>query len=232
MKKILILFGLILLLNESYACPVFKFHITFSGTHTFYIENINNPSDHISVTGNGSVDAWSFNSTLGSSCLTFGANICYKIKCVGGTAGAEILGIKFNGSDPVNLVINYDLVTQKFTVINNGNVSAYIIFRAAIPGNSPICSSCNSGILILNNFLFQDDSQSYPDPVPLPTFFFTSLTESSSLIAIEDCVIGADVRLDADPVNGYIIIFPGFSTLPGVTFIAQALDGCGPLIPN
>jgi hypothetical protein len=41
----------------------------------------------------------------------------------------------------------------------------------------------------------------------------------------------AAVKLDADPVNGFIELNPGFEVRAGALFIARALDGCGPAIP-
>lgn len=224
-----------ILMKGSNACPNFYFHLTFTGTQTFYFENINNPADHVTRTGTGSLDAWSFNSSLGGSCgMTFGANICYKIKHVGGSATAEIIGIKFTGSNPNHLTLQYDLLTETFSVTNAGNISAYTLTRALVPGDSPICSSCTSGIYILDNYVSQDDMNSYPQPLPIPMSFTTVLTESSTQIIFENTIIaaGSVVRVDADPVNGYIIFFEGFEVKPGAVFVAKALDGCGPLIPN
>jgi hypothetical protein len=42
----------------------------------------------------------------------------------------------------------------------------------------------------------------------------------------------ATVKLDANPINGFVELLPGFSTQQGATFVAQALDGCGVLIPH
>lgn len=65
----------------------------------------------------------------------------------------------------------------------------------------------------------------------------TQIVESSNWIKI--CTSGAtvvsnqSVKLDAEPINGYIEINPGFQAFPtgnGV-FIAQALNGCATGIP-
>lgn len=218
-----------------HACPNFKFHITFTGTQTFYIEDINNSSSNLLVTGTGSIDAWNFNSSLANPCgLTFAANICYQIKCAVGTSNAEAITIKFNGNDPVNLVVNYNVISETFTVTNIGNASAYTIHWGDVGDNPPTCSNCNSDVVIMDNYLFQDNTQLYPAPGILPTIFTTLLTESGTFITIKNSTIpmGADVKLDANPANGFVMLYPGFSTLLGANFLAQPLDGCGPLIPH
>jgi Secretion system C-terminal sorting domain len=234
MKKILALVGLIILMTNSYCCPTFKFHITFSGTQTFIIENMSNPLDNILVTGLNSVDAWSFNTHLAQPCgLTFGADICYKIHCAVGTTSAEAIAIKFTGGDPVNLTINYDISAETYTVTTPGNTSTYSINWGNVSDNPPSCLVCNSDIVILYNYLYYDNTGFYTPPSIAPTSFTTPLTQSSTFIAIGDCVIptGADVRLDAEPINGFVQIFENFEVQPGAIFIAEALDGCGALIP-
>lgn len=65
--------------------------------------------------------------------------------------------------------------------------------------------------------------------------YSTVLTESSTYIKINSSVASAiKVKLDANPNSGYVEMKPGFIAFPTLDgeFIAQALDGCGILIPS
>jgi len=222
MKKTFFL--LFLLINiQSFGCPNFLFHLTFSGYRTFTIQNMNNPSNFITVSGNGSIDAWSFSSTLGSPCgVTFGSNICYTIlEVTAHVTSDEIIAIRFNGPSPNHLTIHYDYVNRTFSVTNPGNPAAYSLSWGSVADNPPSCcddplNCCTPDIII---------SGSYATP----------LTQSGSWIQSNGFTIipvNAIVKLDADPVIGFVLFHPGFSTLAGATLVAQALDGCGILIPH
>ncbi len=74
-----------------------------------------------------------------------------------------------------------------------------------------------------------------PINVTITGTYTTPLTESQTWIksnAVTIIPATAIVKLDADPVNGYVELNPGFETQPGALFIAQALDGCGSGIPS
>jgi hypothetical protein len=71
--------------------------------------------------------------------------------------------------------------------------------------------------------------------------YFTPLTESQTWIksvGITTIQNNVSVKLDADPVNGYVLLMPASNTdfflskpTGNGVFIAQALDGCGPGVP-
>jgi Secretion system C-terminal sorting domain len=64
--------------------------------------------------------------------------------------------------------------------------------------------------------------------------FITPLTESQTWIASSGSTIvpgNANVKLDANPANGFVQLNPGFETQPGANLVAQALDGCGGAAP-
>ncbi len=64
--------------------------------------------------------------------------------------------------------------------------------------------------------------------------YTTMLTESQTWIksnAVTIIPAASNVKLDADPVNGYVELNSGFETQTGATFVAEALDGCGTGIP-
>lgn len=218
------------------ACPTSYFHIITTGTQTFYFENMNNPSDHLTVTTGSfnSIDAWDFSSTLSNPCgMKFGSNTCYKIYRVGAPATAQAAVIVFKGGNPNHLTLNYDLATESFTVSNPGNTSAYLLSFATI-ANPPPCPLCNSDLVIIDNYLVQDNTQTYPGPATLPLSYLVTLTQSGTFIQIFTSLIaaGTTVKMDAHPVNGYILLGEGFETQPGAVFLAQSLDGCGPLVPQ
>jgi hypothetical protein len=216
MRKILAIL-LFFMSTSSYACPAFYFHITFAGTKTFTIQDVNNPAVYINVTGAGSIDAWSFNTSLGSPCgITFGADVCYSIlEVTEHLTTDEKIAIRFNGNSPADLTIAYNSVSRTFTVVNPGDITAYSLSWGNCGDNPPVC--CAPAITITGAYA-----------VPL--------TQSGTWIkSLSTTVIpgNADVRLDADPVSGYVELNTGFETKPlvGYAFVAQALDGCGAGIP-
>ena len=241
MKKLIT--GLLLLFSSGLvACPTFLFHITHGGTSslTFTIQDLNNPSSSIQVlssmysNGMHSIDAWSFAGNLAQPCgITFASNRCYKITVNGSTSNAQYLIIKFNGQSPNNASFEYDITNETFNLTNPGaaNTYTYSIQNASLPA---LCSACFDLVYIMDNFVFEDGINTYPQPIPAPSSYNTSLTESNSFIWVESTVISntGNVRLDANPQNGYILLTAGFETKPGAIFIAQALDGCGLLIPQ
>lgn len=214
MKKLLLSFCLFASM-PLFACPDFYFHLTFSGTRTFIIQNINNPADNITVTGTNSIDAWNFNTSLGNHCgMTFGSDVCYTIiEATEHITSDEIISVRFNGSSPNHLTINYDGVTKTFSITNPGNTSAYSLSWGDNADNPPTC--CSSDIIITGSYT-------------------TILTESGTWIKSSGITFvpgNVPVTLDANPVNGFIELYPGFEVQMGATFVAQALDGCGPAIP-
>lgn len=65
--------------------------------------------------------------------------------------------------------------------------------------------------------------------------YTTPVTESSSWIksnSTTTILTGTIVKLDAEPVNGFIQFNDGFSTQAGSVLIARALDGCGSALPT
>ncbi len=95
------------------------------------------------------------------------------------------------------------------------------VLRAQGPYNKPVQReaasklSCGSNIVITGTYA-------------------ATLTESLNWIASGGItVIPAPftVKLDADPVSGYVELNPGFETQAGATFVAEALDGCGAGVP-
>ena len=79
-------------------------------------------------------------------------------------------------------------------------------------------------------------SQTCPFTVTITTAdYATTLTQSNTWIKMSSNALAtASVKLDADPVNGYVELNPGFVANPGVLgfFIAQPLDGCGTGVPS
>jgi hypothetical protein len=245
MKKIIILIVLVSFFIAGYSCPPFYFHVTHDGTSplTFRIEDMNNPSNAIQVLstptpdGRYSVSAQGFSGTLGHPCgVNFGNNICYKIKCTTGSANADYLILKFNGLNPNNAIFDYDVTTGSFSLRANsaGNPNAYT-YKIGSPNlPMPLCATCYDMAYIYDNYLVTDGINQYNQPTPAPSFFSIPFLETNGVIIIESTTIYATamVRLDANPLNGSIQLFPGFSTQLGATFVAQPLDGCGVLIPH
>jgi hypothetical protein len=245
MKNVIILIVLISFFKAGDCCPTFYFHVTHDGGTplTFRIEDMNNPSNAIQVLstptpdGRYSVSAQGFSGTLGHPCgINFGNNICYKIKCTTGSTNADYLIVKFNGLNPNNAIFDYDVLNGIFSIragsLGNTNAYTYKISNPNLP--TPLCATCYEMAYIYNNYLVTDGVDQYNQPTPAPIFFTTPFLETNGVIIIESTTISAiaTVRLDANPLNGSIQLFPGFSTQLGATFVAQALDGCGVLIPH
>ena len=79
-------------------------------------------------------------------------------------------------------------------------------------------------------------AQNCPSAVTITTpDYATTLTQSNSWVKMSSNALAtASVKLDADPVNGYVELNPGFMANPGSlgVFIAQPLDGCGAGVPS
>lgn len=59
------------------------------------------------------------------------------------------------------------------------------------------------------------------------------INTTSSLTLTTTANITSIIKLDANPINGYVELNPGFVASPTTgAFIAQALDGCGMLTPS
>lgn len=83
----------------------------------------------------------------------------------------------------------------------------------------------------INSFLYCQCESSVIINTP---YYSETLTQSNSYIMISSSVDSyAIVRLDADPVGGYVLMSPGFESIPNGdnTFIAQTLDGCNSQVP-
>ncbi|MCC7244590.1 MAG: T9SS type A sorting domain-containing protein, partial [Saprospiraceae bacterium] len=70
-----------------------------------------------------------------------------------------------------------------------------------------------------------------PQDVSLTGILNTSLIQSQTWIeTVSTCLVNsnADVRLDADPNNGYVLLQPGFEVIAASSsvFVAQAFNGC------
>lgn len=222
-----------LMITKSIACPTFYFHINFTGTRTFHIENMSNPSNYIDVTGTNSIDAWNFNTGLAQPCgMTFGSNICYSIyEITAHVTGDEKIAVQFNGTNPNHLTLNYDGLSRTFSVSNPGNLSAYTLSWGNDTDNPPICSStsCHYDYFILDNYIFQFDGIPQTPPTILPTGFTNSYTNSETYIYIANTSIplGSDVTLDANPLtDGYVLIDIGFETQPNSNFLAVVVTPC------
>lgn len=231
---------------KGYSCPPFQFHITHDGNIplTFRIEDLNNPSNFVQIpstlgqNGRYNVSAWDFGYTLSlSPCLRFGSNICYKITCISGSQNAQYLVIKFNGISPNGTTFEYDENSETFALSSTqpGNTQAFSYSIASASQSTPPCSRCHEIAYITENYLENDGINYYPQPSPIPANFTMPLIESDGVIIFDATIISSTgfVRADANPANnGSIHLDTGFETMPGAVFIAQALDGCGPLIPN
>jgi Secretion system C-terminal sorting domain len=225
--------------NETLACPNFYFHLNFSGTRTFHIENSANPSDYIDVTGTGSISGWEFNSSLGNPCgMTFGSGICYTFyEVTAHITGDEKIAIQFTGGNPNHLTIDYDGINRTFSVSNPGDPSTYSITWGNDTDNPPACPiiTCNSDYFILYNYLYQYNGIMQPTPTVTPIGYSTGYTLSDTFIYIAETSIptGADVTLDANPLNdGYIQIEEGFETQPSSVFLAIVQTPCPSLSLN
>lgn len=108
------------------------------------------------------------------------------------------------------------ILFQKFNITGWVNVGTY--FTNTININlCPPPPPCTSNVIISGN----------------P--FTTALTESQDWIQTSGTTIipaGGNVKLDAEPVNGFVALDPGFEAQNGATFVAQALDGCGGSTPQ
>ncbi|WP_379967283.1 T9SS type A sorting domain-containing protein [Epilithonimonas sp. UC225_85] len=72
------------------------------------------------------------------------------------------------------------------------------------------------------------------DVVIVTDNYSVGVTKSSTYVTISSSVNGAgSVELDGDPVNGYVLMNPGFiaSPSPSGAFVAQTLE-CGSLAPQ
>lgn len=217
------------------ACPNFYFHLNFTGTRTFHIENSNDPTDFIDVTGTGSIDAWEFNSELGNPCgLTFGAGICYTFyEVTAHTTGDEKIAIQFTGDNPNHLTIDYDGINRTFSVstLNPGNPDTYSISWGNDSDNPPTCPvlTCNYDYFILYNYYYQYNGITQPPPAVAPSGFTFGYTLSDTFIYVADSSIpaNANVTLDANPLNdGYIWLDVGFETQSSSVFKAIVETPC------
>jgi Secretion system C-terminal sorting domain len=138
----------------------------------------------------------------------------------------------------------------------NGNI--YAASASSLMGINPVSYAAtfislpvtsNSGYLISGYYSLpsQLDGENYaqtfsctppcPTNITITGAYAVPLTQSGTWIKSSGSTIipgTATVKLDADPVNGYVELNTGFASNPvtGAAFAAQALDGCGAGIPQ
>lgn len=74
-----------------------------------------------------------------------------------------------------------------------------------------------------------------PSNVVITGNYYNTITQSNTWIVSSGTTViptSSLVRLDAEPVNGFIQFNDGFSTQAGSVLIARALDGCGSALPT
>ncbi len=164
------------------------------------------------------------------------------------TGGIFIYNLTMGGST-TQVSSDITFATSTLEKALNGKIYAASITNGlmAINTTSPFSTSITS--MVINNtspigveLPKQLDGENYntifscgcQSNITITGTYTAPLTQSSTWIQSSNTTIiptGSTVKLDATPTVGYVLLNPGFEAQIGSVFVAQALDGCGALVP-
>jgi hypothetical protein len=168
--------------------------------------------------------------------------VVFQVPAPGGTIGTNPYRMKVELFDASSVIIGSNQIDY-----STPSFSPSFFPTSVIPGPLQakiLLQKRNiTGWVNVNTYWTNTLTQDACPPVCPPTItitgvYSTPLTEASAWIKTSGTTIiptGSIVKLDANyPLlnYGFIELNPGFETQLGATFVAQALDGCGPLIPH
>lgn len=125
----------------------------------------------------------------------------------------------FYGTPVVTGQYRAQVLFQKRNVFGWVNVGTYQspVININLCAQPPVYTICGTNVVVTGNT------------------FGNPLTESTTWIQTSGATVipgGGNVKLDADPVNGYVSLNSGFETQNGATFVAQAFNGCAAGAPQ
>ncbi len=175
---------------------------------------------------------------LGDQTLMF--EVVFNIPPPGGTIGTNPYRMKVELFDANSTIIGSNQIDYSIPAFSPTFFISNVIagpIKAKVLLQKRNITGWTAGTTYWTNTLIKDACA----PACIPTItitgnYTTALTQSLAWIKTNSFTVipsGNTVKLDANnPFNtGFIELNPGFETQAGVIFIAQALDGCGVLVP-